>query len=180
MEHEQKPKIAPSSSDKLEFLYHRYQDNVENLRFLGNYDFKVSSFYIGLQLGICAWLLAESGGEIKIFPKLVFLLFDFAWLISSILILQGTGQRRDEIIETIRRIGDVFGLNEEGTFLPRKRINPTLDEIGVGIFCWKIDAKHDLFTRSLGKAIALGRNHRCMQPAMMVISFICVIISLII
>jgi len=113
---------GPYQERDVDILLTRYKEQAAHIRALDVLDLRVAGGFVTIQLAFGSWFVSHPVKSIVI--KGLLLLIDAALLIVCLRLLRGSGQRRKEIILTIRNINSALGLETPGTYLPDRPINP--------------------------------------------------------
>lgn len=108
--------------NEFEALKLRYSDQVELLRSLGQFDFKIFTAFFTLQLVLGGWLAANPVQDASMRTGL--LIIDMALAGISIKLLRNQHLRRQEVVATIMNLNEALGFSVAGAYLQGKTINP--------------------------------------------------------
>jgi|GEM_PF-1439504 len=111
--------------NEFEALKLRYTDQVELLRSLTQFDFRIFTSFFTIQLVLSGWLSANPVPTL--WMKAGFLLIDISLAFLSIKLLYNQHCRRQEVVNTIKNCNEALGYTRKGVYLADKVINaPTM------------------------------------------------------
>jgi hypothetical protein len=113
---------GPYPDHDVDVLLTRYKEHAGHLRALDLLDLRVAGGFVTIQLAFGSWFVSHPVKSIVI--KFLLLVIDAALLGVCLRLLRGSGQRRQEIVLTIRNINSALGLEKPGTYLPDRPVNP--------------------------------------------------------
>lgn len=100
----------------------RYEDQVELLRYLTQFDFRIFTAFFAVQLALGGWLAAHSAPTQAVQCGLATI--DVVLAALSVKLLHNQQCRRKEVQATIKNINAAFGFNEIGVYLEGQALNP--------------------------------------------------------
>lgn len=106
---------------EFEALKIRYQDQLELLRTLTRYDFRIFSGFLTLQLILGGWLAKTPIPGT--WAKIGLLVINASLALLACVLLYNQYKRRLEVITIVRNISEAFGFNEKGVYLSDKSID---------------------------------------------------------
>lgn len=107
---------------EFEALKMRYEDQVELLRNLTQFDFRLFVAFFTLQLALGSWLAAHSVPAPMVQWGLA--VIDTVLAALSIKLLHNQRCRRKEVQETVKNVTTALGFNEPGVYLEGQTLNP--------------------------------------------------------
>ena len=123
-------------AEQLKILKAKYLDHAEDLRFRTNYDFKVISGFVTVNLAVAAWITKfrlESAPHKIGFTALVVALAGV-----TIVLLQRNFRRRRIVVQIIQNINDAFRFDEKGVYRECGPINPPENQITTYWLPWYV------------------------------------------
>ena len=105
-----------------EILKMKYQDHVEDLRFRTNFDFRLLSGFVALNLILAAWL--SKNPLPTLYYKKAFSIFALGLCFSAFMLFQRNHRRRKIVVEIIMNINKAFKFSEEGVYFDGKINTP--------------------------------------------------------
>jgi len=97
-----------------EILKMKYQDHVEDLRFRTNFDFRLLSGFVSLNLILAAWL-AENPLSTRCY-EIAFAVFVFGLCSSAFMLFQRNHRRRKVVVGIIMNINKAFRFAEDDVY----------------------------------------------------------------
>lgn len=110
--------------NSFEILKMKYEDHVEDLRFRHNFDFRLLSGFVTLNLIIAAWLYKNP--DLKIFYKIIFSIFISVLSSSTIMLFIRNYYRRKIIVNILQNINEAFKFYDQGIYF-KGQINPEIN-----------------------------------------------------
>jgi hypothetical protein len=107
---------------EIEILLTRYKEHAQHLRHLDLFDIRVAGGFIAVQLALASLFVIHPISNMA--PKFAVIAIEIGFLIATWQTIKGSRKRRDEIVNTILNINEVFALKTIGAYLPNKMINP--------------------------------------------------------
>ena len=105
-----------------EILKAKYLDHAEELRFRTNFDFKLLSGFVTLNLVLAAWLTQHPLATVWF--KVGFAIFVFGISGVAVLLFQRNLRRRKVVVEIMHNLNDALGFDKDGVFRDKGPINP--------------------------------------------------------
>ena len=106
---------------EFEALKVRCEDQLQLLRTLTTYDFRIFSGFITLELLLGGWLSTHP--VLSFWGRIGLLVINTALASIACILLYYQFLRRREVIATVRNISEAFGFTQSGTYLPDRAIN---------------------------------------------------------
>jgi hypothetical protein len=106
---------------EFEALKVRYEDQLQLLRTLTTYDFRIFSGFITLQLLLGGWLSTHP--VLNFWGRIGILLINTVLASIACILLYYQYRRRQEVIATVRNISQALGFSEKGIYLPDRAMN---------------------------------------------------------
>lgn len=103
----------------------RYEDQVELLRYLTQFDFRIFTAFFAVQLAMGGWLAAHPAPTQAVQCGLATI--DVVLAALSVKLLHNQHCRRQEVQATIKNINTALGFNEIGIYLEGQALNPTYE-----------------------------------------------------
>lgn len=101
----------------------RYEDQVDLLRSLTQFDFKIFVGFFTLQLLLASWLSAKAIPSCTV--RIALAVIDVVLAVLSVKLLHNQHCRRQEVAETIANINTALGFEEPGLYVPNVPLNPS-------------------------------------------------------
>lgn len=106
---------------EFEALKVRYEDQLQLLRALTTYDFRIFGGFITIELILGGWFSAHP--VLSLWGKIGIFMINAALALIACILLFFQFRRRQEVIATVRNISEAFGFTQSGIYLPDKAIN---------------------------------------------------------
>lgn len=107
---------------EFEALKMRYEDQVNLLRSLTQFDFKIFVAFFTLQLAMGSWLSANPVSSCAV--RVALAAIDVVLAALSVKLLHNQHCRRQEVVDTIKNINTALGFDDPGVYLPSGPLNP--------------------------------------------------------
>jgi len=108
--------------EQIEILKEKYLDHAEDLRFRTNFDFKLLSGFVTLNLVLAAWLTKNPLSTLWF--KIGFVIFASGICGVAIMLFQRNYRRRKVVVEIMYNLNDALGFDKDGVFRDKGPINP--------------------------------------------------------
>ena len=108
--------------EQIDILKGKYLDHAEDLRFRTNFDFKLLSGFVTLNLVLAAWLAKNPLATLWF--KLGFAIFASGICGVSIMLFQRNYRRRKIVVDIMHNLNDALGFAKDGIFRDEGPINP--------------------------------------------------------
>ena len=107
---------------EFESLKMRYEDQVDLLRSLTQFDFKIFVTFFTLQLAMGGWFSANPVSSCTV--RIALATIDIVLAALSVKLLHNQHCRRQEVADTIKNINKALGFDEPGVYLEGAALNP--------------------------------------------------------
>ncbi len=108
--------------DQIELLKAKYLDHAEDLRFRINFDFKLLSGFVTLNLVLAGWLTKNPLATVWF--QIGFALFIGGICGIAILLFQRNYRRRRVVVDIMQNMNEAFRFDQDGAFRNEGPINP--------------------------------------------------------